>query len=257
MPQKPFITILIPSWNSELFIERGVQSILKNSYDNIEVLIMDNNSTDRASKIISELKDDRVVFSAQKDKSMYEALNRGIKEAKGEIICWIGSDDRYDKDALKIIADTFKENPSINWLVGEGKFVFENENNRTIYHQLPQEITPGIIINGNPLISPSVAFRKNFFEKANCFDENYKYAADYDLWIKFVLMQNPFIIRSSLSLFSLNGDNISSKNKIDIYKETIRILNSIKTEKYFTSIFLNKIRMNLFIYYNYICSMIK
>jgi len=257
MQKKPFLTVLIPSWNSESFIARGVRSILKNSYRGIEVLIVDNNSTDATRDIVASLKDDRVIFSPKKDKGMYEALNRGIKEANGEIICWIGADDRYEKGALKIIAGSFMLNQNVNWIVGEGKFIFENENNRTVYHQLPQKVSADTIIKGNPLISPSVAFRKSFFEKAGCFNESYKYASDYDLWIKFSLMQDPLVIHTALSLFSFNGSNISSKNKIKIYRETIRILSNVKNKKYLKIRLLNQARMIVYICYNFMYSLIK
>lgn len=247
------ISILIPSWNSEHFIARALKSIISNSHTDLEVRVMDNLSTDKTEQIIKDLKDNRIIFTSQKDSSMYEALNKGIHSAKGEIIGWLGCDDYYEKDTLETVAALFKKNPKVNWIAGNGRFVFEDQDGnvtKSYIHEITKNIDLKTILKMNPLISPSVFFRKSFFEEVGGFDQNYKLAADYGLWLKFALKEKPLQTTKTLSNFSFNGQNASSKKKIQMYQETISIIRSQKDSRTFPYKYANWGRMEAYILVN-------
>jgi glycosyltransferase involved in cell wall biosynthesis len=237
------ITVLIPSWNSAHYIARALKSVAETGYSDLEILVMDNESTDGTQQVIAEWNDSRVTCISQKDTGMYEALNRGIERARGEIICWLGADDQLQSTGIVKAVEIFKDN-SVQWIVGNGTFLFEQSaNTRTSEHHLPRDVTLQRIAYANPLISPSIFFRKVFFDQAGCFN---------DLWLRFAALSKPYVIHESLSLFSYNGDNVSSKSKIKMYKETITILQSSKVRSTFLARQLNILRMRLYILYNYL-----
>jgi len=239
-------TILIPTWNSEAYILRAIRSITSNGWPDYEIRIMDNESTDQTHALVRKLNDNRIIFTSKKDGGMYEALNRGISESKGEIIGWLGADDQLIQSSLAKIAQVFNDQ-NVHWLVGEGKFLFEDTDNKIIDHHLPNVITAKQLVNRNLLMSPSVYFQKSFFKTVNGFNETYKLAADYDLWIKFALREEPFVLHEYLSLFSYNGANASSRRKIEMYNETIHILQSVKQKNLYLSRMMNTLRMHGYI----------
>lgn len=253
----PLFTILIPTWNSEKYIERAISSIVNNGYSDFEIIVVDNLSNDNTKKIVDTIGDDRIIFDSLKDNSIYEALDRGIKRAKGEIVGWIGCDDQYEPTTLDIIAKAFSVNKEATWATGEGKFLYEDRDGLIKHHYLPNSLTVNEILSANPLISPSTFFLKSFYRQIGGFEQSYKLASDYDLWIRFAVKESPIVIRKSLSIFSYNGNNISSKRKIDLYKETIKILKTITVPglRHFAS--TNILRIQAFIIYNRLKQAIK
>ena len=98
------ISIIIPSFNSISLLPHALESILTQSFNDFEVVIMDNCSTDGTIKLIENYSavDKRIQFYSEKDYGIYDAMNKGIKNAKGEWLFFMGSDDSfYDQDVLK------------------------------------------------------------------------------------------------------------------------------------------------------------
>jgi glycosyltransferase involved in cell wall biosynthesis len=107
---KPLVTIITPSLNQGNFIEDTIRSVLEQTHDNIEYLIMDGGSTDNTLEVIDRYSDDpRLVLYSEKDEGQYDAVNRGFALASGEIIGWINADDIYTRDALEKMISVFNE----------------------------------------------------------------------------------------------------------------------------------------------------
>ena len=114
------ISIIIPTFNSEKFIEQCIKSVLSQSYNNWEIIVCDNESKDNTIQLIRSLvkEDDRIKILQKKDSGVAEALNNGLKLATGDIFCWLNSDDIYmSTRTLEIV------NQNIN-----KKFDFVNSN---------------------------------------------------------------------------------------------------------------------------------
>jgi glycosyltransferase involved in cell wall biosynthesis len=115
------ISIVVPTFNSERFIETCINSILIQNYQNYEVIICDNCSTDNTIKIINQIvkKNNKFKIFIKKDKGVADALNFGFNLSTGNILCWINSDDLYvDSFVLKLVTQKFKENVKKNYLIG-------------------------------------------------------------------------------------------------------------------------------------------
>ena len=114
------ISIIIPTFNSEKFLKITLKSILSQTYNNYEVIICDNYSKDRTKNIVKYfLKlNKNIKFYQKKDKGVADALNFGFKKAKGQILCWLNSDDLYfHNNVLKVISKEY-ERTRFNFLVG-------------------------------------------------------------------------------------------------------------------------------------------
>ena len=118
--KKKQITIITVVKNSVATIEKCIQSVLHQNYDNIEYILVDGNSSDGTEKIINKYKDKISRIITEDDKGIWDAMNKGVKIAQGEIIGFLNADDFYHSDALKIVNDYFNSK-DIDFLFGSVK----------------------------------------------------------------------------------------------------------------------------------------
>jgi glycosyltransferase involved in cell wall biosynthesis len=202
----PFFSIIIPTKNSEGTISNAVNSILKQSFYDYEILIIDSLSTDYTLNIIRSYNDKRILIYSQKDNGIYDAMNKGTKIAKGKYIFFLGSDDYLESDCVlefvysnSYYFDLIYGNVrTLNW--GEkydGFFDIQKLVNKNICHQ-------GI-------------FYKSKILKQIRFNTKYSVHADWALNI--IMFINPYIkkthINKVISFYSTDG--FSSSNEIDYY----------------------------------------
>jgi glycosyltransferase involved in cell wall biosynthesis len=119
--EKPLISIITVVYNGEKYIEQTIKSVLNQSFKNFEYIIIDGKSDDSTLNIINKYKNKIDIILSQKDKNLWDAVNKGIRLSKGEIVGWISSDDTYTSNALKIISSYFSNNKKIDLLFGSVK----------------------------------------------------------------------------------------------------------------------------------------
>ncbi len=178
------ISIVTPTFNSEKTIEKNVNSIINQTYENFEHIIVDNLSKDNTvgiiNKIYKEINSlDKLHIISESDSGISEAFNKGIKAAKGDIIGILNSDDAYFNDNIfERVADAFKEN---DILFVHGDIYFNDQfYGSNIRRPLLCPITTAM-----PYNHPSMFIKKEVYEKYGFYDEIYKYAMDYALIIRY------------------------------------------------------------------------
>lgn len=242
-PKVAKITVIIPSWNTEKYIGRAIESVLKNSGEDFEIVVVDKNSTDQTQVIANSYPKVRLLKGA--DNGLYDAVDRGIREGQGEIVGWLGSDDQYFPTTLQAVSKAFQNNPQAHWVVGDGDFLYPNGGER--HHRLPGRVNLSKILGGNPLISPSVFFKKSFYTDLGGFQKEYQLAADYDLWVRMAQLEAPHIIREPLSIFAYTGHNLSTTRKVAMYRETQNIIRQHFSPTHIGPICLNYARLSALI----------
>lgn len=223
----PLISIIMPVYNGEKFIEYALNSILDQSYKNFEIIIIDGNSTDNTVNIIKKYLNDITYFISEKDNGMYNAINKGLKKANGEIICWLNSDDYYFPDALKIVASTFNQYQNISWLTGRKAII--NKNNQIIKIGVFKNYLRYFIKNGfyrsdifGTITQETTFWRKSLIDEVGLLNEELKVAADYDLWIRFAKNSELYSINTLLGAFRMHEGQLSG-NKDRYYNECQKI----------------------------------
>ncbi|MBZ9787853.1 glycosyltransferase [Psychroflexus sp. CAK57W] len=212
---QPFFSIIIPTYSVESFLPMAVDSILKQSFNRFEIVIMDGLSNDNTVSIAEDYSksDTRVRVFSDKDNGIYDAMNMGIKKAKGEYLFFLGSDDTlYNASVLKSIYNSFINKP-VDVLYGN------------VYSDRFNGIYDGIF-NGEKLFyknicHQSIFFKKTVFDKTGFFDLKYKAHADYDHNIKWFFdnkikhrFENIIIANYADGGFSsVNGDPVFAKDK--------------------------------------------
>lgn len=145
---EPLISVIIPSYNHEKYVQETIRSVIDQTYQNIELIMIDDGSKDATFQKIEEMKTEcekrfvRFVYQKQENQGTCTTLNRLISLAKGEYVAWIASDDRYTPNALSDLIEVLEDNPDVALAVGknlimdsEGKQCYWDKDRNIVYDQ--------------------------------------------------------------------------------------------------------------------------
>jgi teichuronic acid biosynthesis glycosyltransferase TuaG len=214
------ISVIVPTYNRSKLLLECVYSILNQSYNNLEVIIVSDGSTDDTEGLISLIKDDRVVFKQLKKNYGYpaKARNEGIKLAKGEFIAFCDDDDLWENN--KIFKQVELLNMGYDFIFSNFKFIDAKKNSfKTFYlkyivyfiiNVLNRRISYLFFSITNPVVNSSVLLSKHHLQKYN-FNESVLYRAseDYYLWIQIYLQSKPYYLNHELVKYRVHETNIS------------------------------------------------
>lgn len=214
------ISIITPVYNSEKTIERTILSVVNHSLNSeLEYIIIDGGSTDQTLDIINRFSSSITILVSERDKGTYDAMNKGINLATGDIIGIINSDDWYNDGALKTVQDTFEQNPEIS-------IVHSPVNNYLSGQQL-STFMPGKLENlpfKFTIAHPSCFVKKEVYNQIGLFDLSYPMAADYDFMFRAYTAGYKFqCVDTPLASFSLDGTTGKVTNKLKLIKESWQV----------------------------------
>ncbi|MBI1781726.1 MAG: glycosyltransferase [Sphingobacteriales bacterium] len=180
----PKISIVTPSYNQGQFIEQTIQSVLCQDYPNLEYIIMDGGSTDHTAEIIKKYEDQLTFWVSEKDKGQAHAINKGLERCTGEIFNWLNSDDYLEPGALHKIAEAFT-NKQIQVVAGAVRNFSDNETEIISNAKLTAK---GLMCwePGVRFVQPGVWLRRALIQRCGGIDEQFHYAFDWDLYIRYL-----------------------------------------------------------------------
>jgi glycosyltransferase involved in cell wall biosynthesis len=180
------VSILIVTYNRARLIREAVQSALTQDYDDIEVIVVDDGSTDDTSSVVAELKDSRLRYLFKKNGGVSTARNRALEEARGEFILWLDSDDVLLPGTVSEYVRMSADNPDHDIFYGhlrlidaEGRSLGE----RRYRDHEPDQVIPALVYGGI-CPQPGVFIRRRIFDEIGTFDPQMAYAEDYDLFAR-------------------------------------------------------------------------
>ncbi|UNC93609.1 glycosyltransferase family 2 protein [Candidatus Contubernalis alkaliaceticus] len=176
------ISVITPNYNYEKYIGETIQSVLDQDYEYIEHIIVDDGSTDKSVKVIQHYADrypDRVRLIRQNNSGQTKALNTALESARGDIICWINSDDTFCPGAFKKAASFFKEDESLDIVYGDYNVMDSQGRYRYRFKELKfNRFMASMIGFGVVLASNSIFWRRRCTEKVGLFDESFNFCMD-------------------------------------------------------------------------------
>jgi glycosyltransferase involved in cell wall biosynthesis len=182
------VSIITVCYNSDSTIEKTIQSVLNQSYQDIEYIIVDGASNDNTLSIIKDYEpifNGRMIWISEPDKGLYDAMNKGILIATGDLVGIINSDDIfYNNQTINEIV-TFHNLNNIDASVGN--IVQQNEFGRNIRFYSSKNWSPDKLKIGFMPPHPSIFFKKELFNKHNKYNINFKIGADYELIVRFFI----------------------------------------------------------------------
>jgi len=180
------ISIITATYNNKNTIEDAILSVLNQSYTNIEYIIIDGKSTDGTLNITQKYKDKINKIISEADKGMYDALNKGIELANGDVIGFLHSDDFYaDKKVIENIVKTF-EAQNVDSVYGDLEYVSATKPENIIRYWKAGAFNIEELKKGWMPPHPTFYVRKEIYKKHGGFNLNYNIAADYDLMLRFL-----------------------------------------------------------------------
>jgi glycosyltransferase involved in cell wall biosynthesis len=211
------ISIITPVYNAATTLEKTIQSVINQPrISELQYIIVDGGSTDGSIEIIERYLDKINVFISEKDKGVYDAMNKGISQATGDVIGIINADDWYNEGALKSVENIFIQQPDISIVYSpidnyvDGKYV------NTFYPGNLDNLIFKFILN-----HPSCFIKKSIYQQIGLFNLSYKIAADYDLIFRAYISGAKFqFISTPLASYSLNGMTGNLSNKFKLIKES-------------------------------------
>ncbi|AYD47979.1 glycosyltransferase family 2 protein [Arachidicoccus soli] len=231
----PKISIVTVTYNSAATLKDTIESVRNQDYKNIEYIIVDGASKDNTVDIIKNYTEIYPIkWISEPDKGLYDAMNKGIKMATGDVVGIINSDDFYhNSDTLSKIADAFMQN-DIDCVYSDVRFVNPENLEKTIRYYSSKNFKPSKFKWGFMPAHPSFFARKPLFEKFGYYKTDYKIAADFELLLRFLLKNNSRTKYIELDTMKMRTGGVSTKsfrNKIILNKEILRACkeNNIKT----------------------------
>jgi glycosyltransferase involved in cell wall biosynthesis len=209
------ISIITPTLNGEKFIEKTYFSIKKNIYFS-EWIVVDGGSIDNTIPILNSFNDNFIKIHQLSGNSSI-AINHGIKSSINNIVGIIGCDDMYENYTSELVINSFKNNPSFNWCIGQNKIIdeFDNEINFAIKFYKNFKLKRydfKNLITENFIPSMSVFWKKKIHIGIGYWDTKIINCNDYDMWLRIAEKYKPLIINKNLSFFRIHKNNSSQKN---------------------------------------------
>jgi Glycosyltransferases involved in cell wall biogenesis len=221
----PRISIITAAYNSEKYIEQTIQSVLHQTYPDIEYIVVDGLSTDGTMDIVRKYRNriDKVI--SEKDSGIYDAFNKGIKAATGDVIYFLNSDDYLcHPDVIGMVARIFADNGQDTMIV-YGDIMQWNEYTGVI-QRIRSRADLQLLQSGVMPSHPGLFIKKTLFEKYGYFDLNYSIASDFDFVVK-VLKDNishSVRIDEPIAVFRIGGASTQLLKMKQVRQETISII---------------------------------
>ena len=241
MINNPLISIITISFNQDQFIEKTIESVLNQSYRNIEYIILDAGSTDNSRKKILKYKNDinKIIF--EKDNGPAEGLNKGFKIAKGDIFCFLNSDDLLLENSLTKVVNFFKNNKNADVVYGNSWII--NERGKRIRNFYSDKFNLKMAKYGASILAQqSTFFKKDTYLKTSGFNIKNRISWDGELFLDFALNNAKFYrLDEFLSAFRIHKTSYTAQdNNKKLHKEEIKkIYMKIENKKFN---FLNEIK---------------
>jgi len=221
------ISIITVSYNSAKTIETTFKSLLQQTYSNIEYIVIDGGSTDNTLKIAKKYSEIISVLVSEQDNGLYDAMNKGIKLATGDVIGLINSDDLFcDPDALTKVVKVFKKNRNLESVYADLFYVSQHDTNKIVRRW----------VTGNQRkfkygwhpAHPTFYIKKSVYDRYGLFDLSFNLASDFEIMLRFLDKEkiSTTYLKEPLVKMRLGGE--TNKNFKNIYRQNIECVKAFK-----------------------------
>lgn len=233
------ISIVTCTLNSEKYLKGALESIENQTYKNIEHIINDSYSTDSTLEIIDEYIERNkgqynIKFIQSEPKGVANALNVATREATGDLIHYLHSDDYYlNKESLEKVATRFKKNPDLVWLTGN--FLVEVRGKRIAIPQthLLRANTEKAISVMNIISHENTFVKREAVQTYGGFNESINDVVEYSLWLNLIKDHKPMIVNDEFTVFIIHKGSKSTGNLLKFSKAVLRAFHTQRKERVF------------------------
>lgn len=261
MKEQPLVSVIIPAYNAEKYIKEAIESVLNQTYKNIELIVVDDGSTDNTAEIVKKyLNDPRVKYIYQENKGLAGARNTGIKKAKGDYIAFLDADDFYLPEKIEKEVKFLKEHPEFDIVYCNMEHFYDGKSKILFQHRGPfysgnvfEKLLNKFFGQADTLLIP-----KKILDKIGLFDEKMRYSEDWDLLLriswagfKFGFIKEPLLrIRIHKGSHSdMNNQWKMKKDALYLFDKLFKKMSPAERKQYNSEKIIKKIKLKLAISY--------
>lgn len=249
MQEFPSISVVIPSWNQGRFINRTLQSILKQEYSgSVQIIVSDGGSTDETVDILKSY-GDRLVWWSARDEGFVDAVTKGVSHATGDILAIQSSDDYYLPGAFQAVAKAFQNYPEASFISG-GEYAIDLKNNILASSSPTGEITPRTILFQTVPPQHATFVQRRFFKETGGMRREVDMCADIDQWYRIAHLAPGHYIADMLAVYQLHPDQRTVTSD-KWYPNLVKMVELCEQEPRYGQVFCltNEERRNLYTYW--------
>jgi len=183
---KSIVSVIIPAYNAEPYIERSVKSVINQTYRNLEIIVVDDGSTDKTAEIVKSYNDPRIIYLYQENQGQGPARNYGIGKSTGQYVTLLDADDVYLPEKVEKQVQFLQVHSQYKVVYCNALHFYSRNPNRILKKKCVYpsgDIFPDLLLTS--LINPNtIMFHRQVLEKVGCFNEKRYYPEDWDMWLR-------------------------------------------------------------------------
>lgn len=237
--ETPTVSVIIPTYNRANMVSRAIQSVLEQTYEDFELIVVDDASTDNTEDVVKGFNDSKIKYLRHdENKGGSVARNTGIRHSVGKFLSFLDDDDEFLPDHLTILVETIKGLGSEWGIVYGGKIAVDGNNSSKIYPKWKGEVSDKILVYGSVGI-PTALIRRSCFEIVGLFDESFPRHQDWEMYVrlakryKFFPVNDATVRVYSSSPPSLKNVLYSKQLFLEKFSEEISSLTFLDRRKFF------------------------
>lgn len=213
------VSVVTPVYNGASTISSCIESVLNQTYSNIEYIIVDGKSKDNTLEIIKGYPSDRIKVVSESDRGLYDAINKGIMMASGDIVCFLCADDMYaHSNVMGIVAETFNVHPEAEIVYSDILYVNREDTSKVVRYWKSSDFKPGLYKKG--WLPPNTSFftKRTALLKYGLFNIDFKLAADYELNYRLLEKNRLKSVYLPEILVKMRTGGVSNSGLINVYR---------------------------------------
>lgn len=244
------ISIITATFNSAKTLKDTIQSVLRQTNKDFEYLIIDGGSTDETIDIVKSYESEfsgRLKWVSEKDQGIYDAMNKGIKMASGDVVGILNSDDYFTSDDILQTVDNAFKSHEIDAIYGDIHFIRDGNPQKCVRYYSSRMFRPFWLRFGFMPAHPSFYCKREVFEKAGLYSLDYKIGADYEMMVRLfkrLKIKTLYVNKDFVTMRTGGASNTNVRSRLTLIEEDVKACreNGIYTNRFFIMLkFLYKI----------------
>jgi|Deesub1362A_J573_1020465.scaffolds.fasta_scaffold00522_23 glycosyltransferase involved in cell wall biosynthesis len=208
MEVNPKVTVIVPTYNRAHLLKETIESVLNQTFQDYEILIVDDGSTDKTKEVVESFQIDKIRYIYKKHSGAPETRNKGIENAKGDFIVWLDSDDTLTPNALELTFKEFEKDKTLHVVYGDLDQFYSDLKTfyrHVSYPSLTRKELIGRLIWGMPICLCGTMIKKICYKEVGKYDPFFKRAHDYEFWTRLASKENLKLKHIPYTLYRQRG----------------------------------------------------
>lgn len=217
------ISLVTPSYNQAGFLPRTIESVLGQGYPGLEYIIIDGGSSDTSAAVIRAHEQHLAYWVSEPDRGQSDAINKGWKRGRGDILGYLNSDDLLLPGALERVAAFFGSRKDVGLVYGNAVFIDESGRTTGRLDGQPFDLRR-LLLREIDIPQPAMFFRRCVLDDVGFLDEEFHYTMDFDFWLRTAMHHTIEYLPCDLAAMRLHGGAKTVCRKDQFYRDELRIL---------------------------------